>query len=79
MVIIGWLFYWMFVKYDLKYFKDFKKLFGGEEYINIIVCKNLKKDMLKVYKIIDKFKWIKEDMEFIMLDMDKGMEFVKVV
>ncbi len=28
-------------------------------------------------QIIDKFKWTKEDMESIMLDMDKGMEPAK--
>lgn len=76
-VITGWSPHWMFAKYDLKYLKDPKKLFGGEEHINTIARKNLKKDMPKVYKIIDKFKWTKEDMESIMLDMDKGMEPAK--
>ncbi|HEO4563614.1 TPA: ABC transporter permease/substrate binding protein [Streptococcus agalactiae] len=76
-VITGWSPHWMFAKYDLKYLKDPKKSFGGEEHINIIARKNLKKDMPKVYKIIDKFKWTKEDMESIMLDMDKGMEPAK--
>ncbi|HEN4558065.1 TPA: ABC transporter permease/substrate binding protein [Streptococcus agalactiae] len=77
LVITGWSPHWMFAKYDLKYLKDPKKLFGGEEHINTIARKNLKKDMPKVYKIIDKFKWTKEDMESIMLDMDKGMEPAK--
>lgn len=76
-VITGWSPHWMFAKYDLKYLKDPKKSFGGEEHINTIAHKNLKKDMPKVYKIIDKFKWTKEDMESIMLDMDKGMEPAK--
>ncbi|HEN2452487.1 TPA: ABC transporter permease/substrate binding protein [Streptococcus agalactiae] len=76
-VITGWSPHWMFAKYDLKYLKDPKKSFGGEEHINTIERKNLKKDMPKVYKIIDKFKWTKEDMESIMLDMDKGMEPAK--
>ncbi|HHL0594316.1 TPA: ABC transporter permease/substrate binding protein [Streptococcus agalactiae] len=76
-VITGWSPHWMFAKYDLKYLKDPKKSFGGEEHINTIARKNLKKDMPKVYKIIDKFKWTKEDMESIMLDMDKGMEPAK--
>ncbi|HEO5419435.1 TPA: ABC transporter permease/substrate binding protein [Streptococcus agalactiae] len=76
-VITGWSPHWMFAKYDLKYLKDPKKSFGCEEHINTIARKNLKKDMPKVYKIIDKFKWTKEDMESIMLDMDKGMEPAK--
>lgn len=76
-VITGWSPHWMFAKYDLKYLKDPKKSFGGKEHINTIARKNLKKDMPKVYKIIDKFKWTKEDMESIMLDMDKGMEPAK--
>lgn len=76
-VITGWSPHWMFAKYDLKYLKDPKKSFDGEEHINTIARKNLKKDMPKVYKIIDKFKWTKEDMESIMLDMDKGMEPAK--
>lgn len=73
-VITGWSPHWMFSKYKLKYLEDPKKTLGDEENINTIARKGLKKDMPKLYKIIDNFHWTTEDMESVMLDMNEGME-----
>lgn len=72
-VITGWSPHWMFAKYDLKYLEDPKKSYGSSENINTIARKGLKKDKPELYKIIDKFNWTKEDMEKVMLDINKGM------
>lgn len=73
-VVTGWSPHWMFSKYDLKYLKDPKKTLGSEENINSIARKGLKKDMPKLYKIVDKFYWTTADMESVMLDMNNGMK-----
>lgn len=72
-VVTAWSPHWMFAKYDLKYLKDPKEIFGSTENINTIARKGLKKDLPNVYKIIDKFHWTQKDMEAVMLDINKGM------
>lgn len=72
-IITGWSPHWMFSKYDLKYLYDPKGSFGGEENITTIARKGLKKDMPKVYRIVDRFNWSVKDMESVMLDMNDGM------
>ncbi|MGT2924193.1 ABC transporter permease/substrate binding protein [Streptococcus caviae] len=72
-VVTAWSPHWIFAKYKLKYLKDPKKDFGSEENIHSITRKNLKKDMPKVNKIIDRFNWTQDDMESVMLDINKGM------
>lgn len=72
-VVTAWSPHWMFAKYDLKYLKDPKEIFGSTENINTIARKGLKKDLPNVYKIIVKFHWTQKDMEAVMLDINKGM------
>ncbi|HHD3415566.1 TPA: ABC transporter permease/substrate binding protein [Streptococcus pyogenes] len=72
-VVTAWSPHWMFAKYDLKYLKDPKEIFGSTENINTIARKGLKKELPNVYKIIDKFHWTQKDMEAVMLDINKGM------
>ena len=57
----------------MKYLDDPKGSFGGEENITTIARKGLKKDMPKVYRIVDRFNWSVKDMESVMLDMNDGM------
>ncbi|GAK30354.1 ABC-type proline/glycine betaine transport system, permease component [Weissella oryzae SG25] len=71
-VITGWSPHWMFQKYDLKYLKDPKGIFGKEETLNTIARKGLKQDKPKVYDILKKFHWSKDDMESVMLDIQNG-------
>ncbi len=56
-VVTAWSPHWMFGKWDLKYLKDPKGVLGGEEHIDAIVRKGLKKDMPEVYAFLDKFAW----------------------
>lgn len=66
-VVTGWTPHWMFAKYDLKYLKDPKNVFGGKEYISTIVRKGLKNDMPEVYKFLDNFYWTPNDMAKLMV------------
>jgi len=56
-VVTGWTPHWKFARWDLKYLKDPKGVYGGSETINTIVRKGLKEDMPEVYKFLDKFNW----------------------
>ncbi|MBP2623574.1 ABC transporter permease/substrate binding protein [Streptococcus oricebi] len=71
-VITGWSPHWMFSKYKLKYLEDPKGSMGGKEAIHTISRKNLDKDLPKVYKLLDKFKWSQKDMEEVMLKINEG-------
>ncbi len=56
-VVTGWVPHWKFATFKLKFLDDPKKVYGDAETINTFVRKGLKKDMPKVYSILDKFKW----------------------
>lgn len=71
-IVTGWTPHWKFAKYDLKYLKDPKKVFGDEEEIKTMVRKGLKEDMPKAYKILDQFNWTPADMESVMLEVQNG-------
>lgn len=36
---MGWIFYWMFICFKLKFLEDLKGIFGKVEIIMVIVCK----------------------------------------
>lgn len=74
-VVTGWTPHWKFSRWKLKYLKDPKDVYGGEEHISTIVRKGLKEDMPEVYKILDNFYWNPADMEEIMvLNEEKGAD-----
>lgn len=56
-VVTGWTPHWKFARWDLKYLKDPKGVYGGEEQIATIARKGLKEDMPEVYKVLDNFHW----------------------
>lgn len=56
-VVTGWTPHWKFARWDLKYLKDPKGIFGGSEYIGTVVRKGLKEDMPDVYRVLDNFHW----------------------
>ncbi len=56
-VVTGWTPHWKFARWDLKYLKDPKEIYGGAEYIGTIVRKGLDKEMPEVYKFLDNFQW----------------------
>lgn len=72
-IATGWSPHWMFSKYDLKYLDDPEGSFGSTENIHTIARKGLQEDMPQLYQIVDNFHWTSEDMESILLDMNKGM------
>jgi glycine betaine/proline transport system substrate-binding protein len=56
-VVTAWSPHWMFGKWELKYLEDPKGVLGGEEQIEAIVRKGLKKDMPEVHAFFSSFKW----------------------
>jgi len=66
-VVTGWTPHWKFSRWKLKYLKDPKNIYGGEEYISTIVRKGLKKDMPEVYSFLDRFNWSPADMQEVMV------------
>lgn len=66
-VVTGWTPHWKFARWDLKYLKDPKNVFGKDEYIGTIVRKGLNNDMPEVYRFLDNFHWTPEDMAQVML------------
>lgn len=71
-VVTGWKPHWKFAKFDLKFLKDPKNVYGGTENIHTLVRKGLKEDNPKAYKIMDRFFWTSADMEEVMLDIQNG-------
>lgn len=66
-VVTGWTPHWMFAKWDLKYLKDPKNVFGGAEEIDTVVRKGLKEDKSVAYCILDNFHWTPDQMGEVML------------
>lgn len=74
-IITGWTPHWKFARWKLKYLKDPKKIFGGEEEIHTIVRKGLKKDKPEVYQVLDNFYWGPDDMaELMVWNTKKGSD-----
>jgi glycine betaine/proline transport system substrate-binding protein len=70
-VVTGWTPHWKFARWELKYLKDPKGIYGEKEEIRTIARKGLKKDMPEVYKVIDAFSWTPADMEGVMVKNTK--------
>lgn len=70
-VVTGWTPHWKFAKWDLKYLKDPKNIYGKQEKIHTIVREGLKNDMPDVYEFLDNFQWEASDMEEVMLLIQK--------
>jgi glycine betaine/proline transport system substrate-binding protein len=73
-IITGWNPHWMFAKYDLKYLKDPKGVYGSAESIHTIVRNGLEKDHPDAFKVLSQFKWTEDDMGKVMLDIQNGMK-----
>lgn len=74
-VVTGWTPHWKFSRWKLKYLKDPKGIYGGEEHIDTVVRKGLKEDMPDAYKILKSFHWDAADMEKIMVwNEEKGAD-----
>lgn len=74
-IVTGWTPHWKFARWKLKYLKDPKDIFGGEEEIHTIVRKGLEKDKPEVYYVLDHFQWTPEDMaELMVWNTKKGSD-----
>jgi glycine betaine/proline transport system substrate-binding protein len=69
--VTGWTPHWKFGRWDLKYLEDPKNVYGGEEYIDIIVRQGLKKDMPKVYNFLSNFKLSPAELQSLMAENQK--------
>jgi glycine betaine/proline transport system substrate-binding protein len=72
--VTGWTPHWKFARFDLKYLKDPKNIYGGEEFIHTIVRKDLKKDKPEIYNFLDKFNWSSDQMAAMMVEIQGGMK-----
>ncbi|MCF8010793.1 MAG: glycine betaine ABC transporter substrate-binding protein [Clostridiales bacterium] len=71
-VVTGWTPHWKWAKFDLKYLKDPKNVYGASEHVSTIVREGLEGDMPKAYKILDNFNWKTENMQNVMLNIHEG-------
>ncbi|MGM0418139.1 MAG: glycine betaine ABC transporter substrate-binding protein [Thermodesulfobacteriota bacterium] len=75
-VVTGWTPHWKFAKWDLKYLKDPKGVYGQKEHISTIVREGLENDMPGVFNLLQNFKWNPDDMEQVMLfARDEEMDY----
>ncbi|MCK0198605.1 glycine betaine ABC transporter substrate-binding protein [Ancylobacter sp. 6x-1] len=70
-IVTAWTPHWMFASFDLKYLKDPKGVFGGEETVNTIVSKKLKEEAPGAYKILDNFRISLDAEQKIMVENEK--------
>ncbi len=77
-IVTGWSPHWKFDKYDLKYLDDPKGSFGQAENIHTITRLDLDKDMADANKILDRFYWTVDDMEFVMSKVNQGADVEEV-
>lgn len=73
-IITGWTPHWIFQKYNLKYLKDPKGVFGAGESIHTIVHKGYTDEDPNATKLLDQFYWTPNDIERVMLDIQNGIE-----
>jgi len=66
-VVTGWVPHWKFARWELKFLKDPKNVFGGKEHINTVVRKGLEEDMPEVAQFLDNFHWSPQQMGQLMI------------
>ncbi|MGX1266412.1 glycine betaine/proline transport system substrate-binding protein [Rossellomorea marisflavi] len=73
-IVTGWTPHWMFAKYDLKYLKDPKGVYGDAEKIETFARKGLKEDQPSAYTVLDQFSWTNDDIGEVMVDIQEGTD-----
>ncbi|MCF8010641.1 MAG: glycine betaine ABC transporter substrate-binding protein [Clostridiales bacterium] len=76
-VVTGWTPHWKFAKFDLKYLKDPKNVYGDEEHVSTIVRQGFKEDFPEAAQIMDNFFWEPKHMQQVMLEVHDGMKPTK--
>jgi len=72
-VVTGWRPHWKFIRWDLKFLDDPKKIYGEDEYISSLARLGFKEDDPEAYAIYERFSWTSEDMESVMNDRENGV------
>ena len=67
-VVTGWTPHWMFARYKLRFLKDPKSVFGGQEGIHAIARLGLDKDHPKVVAFFTRFKLSDGQLDAMLLD-----------
>ncbi len=67
-VVTGWTPHWMFARYKLRFLKDPKSAFGGQEGIHAIARLGLDKDHPKVVAFLTRFKLSDGELDAMLLD-----------
>ncbi|KZR75298.1 glycine betaine ABC transporter substrate-binding protein [Prochlorococcus marinus] len=67
-VVTGWTPHWMFARYKLRFLKDPKSVFGGQEGIHAIARLGLDKDHPKVVAFFTRFKLSDGQLDVMLLD-----------
>lgn len=73
-VVTGWKPHWKWAKWDLKFLKDPKKTMGDGEFIKTMGRKNIKKDLPKASKILEKYQIGTKDLSSVMLQIQNGKD-----
>ena len=70
-VVTAWTPHWKFARWDLKYLRDPRGGFGKTERIHTLVREGLEEDHPRVYAFLERFSWQVEDMEELMLLVER--------
>ncbi|WP_338030740.1 glycine betaine ABC transporter substrate-binding protein [Cytobacillus citreus] len=73
-IVTLWSPHWAFTKYDLKYLEDPRQVFGEPDDIHTLVRKGLEEDSPAAYRILKQFKWNKDLLEGVMVDINNGTD-----
>jgi len=66
-VVLGWTPHWKFGRWNLKFLKDPKNMWGESARIHTLARKGLKDEMPEVYDFLDSFRWTPEEMEQLLI------------
>lgn len=66
--------HWMFAKYDMKWLKDPKNIFGKTQHFNTVARNGLQKNNPGAYKLLQNFHWTISDSYSTMLKINGGMK-----
>lgn len=73
-VVTGWSPHWMFSRWDLKYLKDTKGIYGSSENIHVIARKGFSKDMPEVAEFLKSFSMSSKQLGSLMDDIANSKE-----
>lgn len=66
-VVLGWTPHWKFGRWNLKFLKDPKNIWGESNRIHTLARLGLKEDMPEVYDFLDTFRWTPKEMEQLLI------------